>query len=91
MFGLAPSHTLAPKAKRTGLHVPAHQKHHSGFVQAKLLLDGFKGRAVLPGHLNDAGKICLAQRCVGHAADFEAKHRDLPLKGHLRDQAQCGV
>jgi len=53
MLGLSARHTLSPKLKRSGFQLPAHYLNDGGLIQAIVGFDGLKGRAILPGHLDD--------------------------------------
>lgn len=57
VLGAAAGHALTPHPEGSRLHLAAHQGDHGGLVQAKLKLNGLERSAVLPSHLNDAGKI----------------------------------
>jgi hypothetical protein len=54
MFGTASLHSLAPQAVAPGLQLALHQGFHVIFLQPKLHINRFKGRAVFPSHLDDA-------------------------------------
>ncbi len=53
-LGFAAIHTRTPQPPTAAFEVLAHEFYHVVFGEAKLRFDGFKGRAVFPGHLNDA-------------------------------------
>jgi hypothetical protein len=57
MLGSARVHAFAPHFEGARFHLAAHQAHDGGFFQAKLRLNRFKGRAIFPSHLDDAGNI----------------------------------
>lgn len=61
MLRFAALHTAAPQAERRWLEPVAHQGHHGRFVQTELGFNGIEGRAVLPGHLEDARHIGLVR------------------------------
>lgn len=52
---------LAPATKTAGLELFAHQLDDFLFRQAELVLDGFEGRAVLPGHFNNSIQVSVGQ------------------------------
>jgi hypothetical protein len=53
MLGLSARHPLSPQSKRPGLQLPAHYLNDGSLIQPVVGLDGLKGRAILPGHLDD--------------------------------------
>jgi hypothetical protein len=57
MFGHAARHSFAPHPERRWLHMAAHEVDYPGLVQAELRFNGFKGSAVFPSHLDDAGDV----------------------------------
>jgi hypothetical protein len=46
-----------PEQKAFPFQIPAHQIDHLGFRKSELDVDRFKGRAVFPGHFDDAVDI----------------------------------
>ena len=59
VFGHSGGHAFAPHFEGAAFHFGAHEADDGGFVQAKLMLDGFEGCAVFPGHFDDAGNVCF--------------------------------
>ena len=57
MLGCATADTGTPEAERAGLELPAHEADDSRLVQPVQRFYGLEGRAILPGHLNDAGQL----------------------------------
>ena len=57
MFCFAPSHPFAPHLEGGVFHVGSHQCDHLLFRHAELVVDGFEGGSVLPGHFDDPVQI----------------------------------
>ena len=57
MFCFSPRHPFAPHLEGGVLHVGSHQSNHLLFWCAELVLDGFEGGSVLPGHFDDPVQI----------------------------------
>jgi hypothetical protein len=55
MLGFAARHSFAPKAKRTGFNLPAHEVNNSRLIEPKIELYRFEWGSVFPGHLNNSG------------------------------------
>lgn len=57
MFGTPAGYPFAPVAKRSWVHVPAHEFADFVFLEAKLELDGFEGCTVFPGHFDETVQV----------------------------------
>ena len=57
MFCFAPGHPFAPHLEGGVFHVGSHQCDHLLFRHAELVMDGFEGGSVLPGHFDDPVQI----------------------------------
>ena len=64
VFCLSSGRAFAPELERARSELCSHELDDFARSQAELAMNGFKGRSIFPGHLDDSVDVGIRQSCV---------------------------
>jgi hypothetical protein len=78
MLRLPACNALAPHGKRTFLHLTAHKVNNFRLVEPVLGFNNFKGRSILPSHLNNTANV-IVRKSTPKITQFITQHIGCPF------------